>query len=135
MRRWTFAILLPAVLGLTSCGGSLETKTVPSSPGSQPGPAEFLVPSDAEGLRTAVVRREALPDYLDVSGRIQADPTRVVRVFPPVGGRLISLDVRPGDTVRKGQRLALLESPDLVSARADYAKARADTARAFRLAQ
>jgi len=72
------------------------------------------------------VERKQVADYLEVSGRIQPDPTRVVRVFPPVGGRVITVEVRPGDRVHKGQVLAELESSDVAAARSDYQKARAD---------
>ena len=42
------------------------------------------------------------------------------------GGRVVAIDVKLGDSVEKGQRLLLIESPDLSSAFSDYQKARAD---------
>jgi cobalt-zinc-cadmium efflux system membrane fusion protein len=78
------------------------------------------------GIRTVAVEQRETPNYLDLPGRIQPDPTKVVRVFPPAGGRLLAVEVRPGDRVRKGQALALLDSSDVSSARSDYQRALAD---------
>lgn len=60
-----------------------------------------------------------------VTGAVEADPTRTVRVLAPVTGRVGELDVSLGDTVKKGQRLATLDSGDLAQAVADAEKARA----------
>ncbi|HYL22361.1 MAG TPA: efflux RND transporter periplasmic adaptor subunit [Gemmatimonadales bacterium] len=87
---------------------------------------DFLVREDARGITTAAVTAEPMPDYLEVAGRIQADPTRVVRVYPPVSGRLVSVDVRPADYVEQGQVLAVLASSDVAVARAAYRQAQAD---------
>jgi cobalt-zinc-cadmium efflux system membrane fusion protein len=56
----------------------------------------------------------------------------MVRVYPPAGGRIISLQVRPGDHVVRGQTLAVLESSDIAGARSDYTKALAEKERADR---
>jgi membrane fusion protein, heavy metal efflux system len=68
----------------------------------------------------------AIPEYLDLPAHIEADPTRVVHVFAPAGGRIVEMKVRPWDRVEKGQTLATLESSDLARAVADYHKALAD---------
>lgn len=87
---------------------------------------DFVLPEDARGVRTAAAQGQRLPDYMDVAGRVQADPTRVVRVYPPVGGRLVSVDIRPADRVSQGQVLAVLASSDVAAARAAYRQAQAD---------
>lgn len=86
----------------------------------------FVLREDARGVSTAQVQSAPLADYLEVSGRIQADPTRVVRVYPPVSGRLVAVQVRPYDHVEQGQVLAILRSSDVAAARAAYRQARAD---------
>ena len=72
------------------------------------------------------VHKTAIPEYLDLPAHIEADPTRVVHVFAPAGGRITEMRVRPWDRVEKGQTLAMLESSDLARAVADYHKALAD---------
>ncbi|HEX4602319.1 MAG TPA: efflux RND transporter periplasmic adaptor subunit [Gemmatimonadales bacterium] len=87
---------------------------------------DFVVREDARGIAMAAVAAQSLPDYLDIAGRIQADPTLVVRVYPPVSGRLIEVQVRPADYVERGQVLAVLASSDVAAARAAYRQAAAD---------
>jgi cobalt-zinc-cadmium efflux system membrane fusion protein len=88
--------------------------------------ADFVLRDDARGVSTAVVQSESLADHLEIAGRIQADPTRLVRVYPPVSGRLVAVQVRPSDRVAQGQVLAILASSDVAAARAAYRQARAD---------
>jgi cobalt-zinc-cadmium efflux system membrane fusion protein len=51
------------------------------------------------------------------------DEGHTVRVSSPVTGRILSLDVRPGDRVQTGQPLAHVRSADAVQATSDAAKA------------
>lgn len=80
-------------------------------------------------VKTVRVESRTVEDQLAIPARVQADPARVVRVYPPAGGRLLRVNVRPGDHVRKGEPVAVLESADVAQARADYAKAKAETER------
>ena len=68
-------------------------------------------------------RREAL---LRLSGRLVWDEDRTVRVFSPLGGRVQSIGVRLGDTVRAGQTLAVIAAPDLGAAQSEARKAEQD---------
>ncbi len=110
--------------------GAAAASAVRANSGEAAASGEIVVPSDAPGVRVAAVRAETVPDYLTVAGRIQPDPTRVVRVFPPASGRLATLAVKPGDRVQQGQTIATLQSSDVAGARADYQKARIDNERA-----
>jgi membrane fusion protein, heavy metal efflux system len=87
---------------------------------------DFVLREDARGVTAAPARSQRLADYLDVAGRIQADPTRVVRVYPPVSGRLVAVQVRPADRVEQGQVLAILASSDVAAARAAHRQAQAE---------
>ena len=60
-----------------------------------------------------------------VPGQITADEDRTVRLGAPARGRVTSVNVNPGDRVRVGQTLAVLESPDAGAAQSDAAKAQA----------
>lgn len=117
-----------APLGLAGCGNSAGSRaSSPAAQSPQPAP-ETIVASDARGIQTQVVSKKALPDYLEVPGRVQPDPAGVVRIFSPLGGRVVSLDIRPGDRVLRGQVLATLASSEASQARAEYLKAKADAA-------
>ena len=61
-----------------------------------------------------------------VTGKIAYDEIRTARVSSPIAGRVIG-DIAPlGASVRKGDTLAVLDSPDLGEAQSAYAAAMAD---------
>jgi len=61
---------------------------------------------------------------LSLPAVVEADPARVVNVMAPLTGKLEELRVGLGDTVKKGQLLAVVASGDLAQAYADDDKAR-----------
>jgi cobalt-zinc-cadmium efflux system membrane fusion protein len=118
--------LLAAALALAGCGsGRSADNSAARSSADNSGGAE-VVASDAKGIATQVARTTAIPEYLDLPAHIEPDPTRVVHVYAPAGGRIVEMKVRPWDRVEKGQILASLESSDLARAVADYHKALVD---------
>ena len=80
-------------------------------------------------LQVATVSVQTVQNEVAVPAKVQADPDRVVHVYPPVSGRLVSLKIRPGDAVKQGQVIAILESSDAAGARSDYEKAKIEAAR------
>jgi cobalt-zinc-cadmium efflux system membrane fusion protein len=80
-------------------------------------------------LKIATVDAGALPVAEPVAGRIAYDETRTSRIASPVPGRVTGQRVEVGDTVRAGDLLAILDSPDLAGAQADARKADADEER------
>jgi cobalt-zinc-cadmium efflux system membrane fusion protein len=74
-------------------------------------------------------------ETLDLAAEVQADPTKVVRIFPPLSGRVVAIEVKPGDNVRAGETLARLSSSDVAGARSDFAKASIEVERATRAMQ
>ena len=116
-----------AAAGCSSSGGGSEQKNIQAdaNPSATSSDSEYIA-TDAKGIQTITVKSSAVPDYLELPAHIEADPTRVVHIYPPAGGRIVEMKVRPSDHVEKGQLLALLESSDLSRAVADYHKARVD---------
>jgi membrane fusion protein, heavy metal efflux system len=119
-------VILGVALVLVGCsGGHLGDHTgVQTQPNDST--STEIVAADSRGIQTAVARTTAIPEYLDLPAHIEPDPTRVVHVFAPAGGRIVEMKVRPWDQVEKGQTLATLESSDLARAVADYHKALVD---------
>ncbi|HEY9788620.1 MAG TPA: efflux RND transporter periplasmic adaptor subunit, partial [Candidatus Obscuribacterales bacterium] len=68
---------------------------------------------EALGLTVTKVTLSALPLRVSTSGRIEAIPTREYSQHSPVAGRISEVRVNPGDSVRKGEVLMEMESPDL----------------------
>ena len=67
----------------------------------------------------------ALPQ-LRVTGTVNPDISRAVPVISLAVGRVVELDARLGDTVKKGQLLLKVQSADISGAFSDYKKASAD---------
>ncbi len=83
-------------------------------------------------VRYVKVVQQSVPETLDLAAKVQADPTKVVRIFPPASGRLVAIEVKPGDHVRRGQTVAALSSSDVATAQSDFAKANIEAERATR---
>jgi cobalt-zinc-cadmium efflux system membrane fusion protein len=118
------AILISA-LAVAGCSGSGTSQTQAAAAPASTATDQYIQ-QDASGIQTLTVQKVTIPDYLDIPAQIQPDPTQVVHVFPPAGGRIVEMKVRPWDWVEKGQTLATIESSDLSRAVADYHKALAD---------
>jgi len=63
---------------------------------------------------------------LQVNGTVTPDIARAVPVISIASGRVVEIDARLGDTVKKGQLLFKVQSADISGAFSDYQKAVAD---------
>ncbi|MBI1839408.1 MAG: efflux RND transporter periplasmic adaptor subunit [Verrucomicrobia bacterium] len=63
---------------------------------------------------------------LKMIGRLAWDDNVTTRLFSPFAGRVARILVEPGTAVKKGDALALIESPDYGQAQSDAAKAFSD---------
>lgn len=75
-------------------------------------------------LTVASVGEKEIKRNLVLPAVVEADPARLVKVLPPLAGRVIQLKVQLGEEVVRGQPLAVLDSPDLATAYADYDRAK-----------
>src|SRR4029077_12784083 len=116
---WTGAL----VALLVGCSQPVAQDPAKASATAQPG---------GDPVRYVKVVQQSIPETLVLAPKVQADPTKVVRIFPPASGRVVAIEVKPGDYVRHGQTVAVLNSSDVASARSDYAKASIEAQRAAR---
>ena len=63
---------------------------------------------------------------------VEAKPSMRANIFPPAGGRIVQLFVNMGQSVRTGQALFEIYSPDIAEAQTDYINARSALAQAER---
>jgi membrane fusion protein, heavy metal efflux system len=115
--------LLVAVFATVSCGN--ETQAAPTKAEITLDPNLFQL-DDRESFKLVRAETRQLPTQVTANGTVTPDVNRTIHVTSMGSGRVLDLKVRLGDSVRKGQTLLVLSSPDLASANADFQKARAD---------
>ena len=79
------------------------------------------------GLTFVTVKEFALPGMLDASGQVTFDDRRVSTIISRMTGRIEDLRVTQWDTVRRGEPLLSLYSPDFMTAEAEYLEALSGT--------
>jgi cobalt-zinc-cadmium efflux system membrane fusion protein len=75
-------------------------------------------------LTIQAVGEKEIRQRLVLPAVVEADPARLVKILPPLTGRITSLKVQLGGRVEAGQELAVVDSPDLAAAYADYERAK-----------
>ena len=103
------------------------SEAVVQKPSAEPGVLRF--PTAAPQLsQLKVERAELAPVPMDepLAARVSYDENATARLFAPVAGRAVDIRANVGDSVKAGAVLAVLDAPELGTAAADLAKARAD---------
>ncbi|CDG83207.1 efflux RND transporter periplasmic adaptor subunit [Janthinobacterium agaricidamnosum] len=77
-------------------------------------------------LKVAALHSVALPVSEPLNGRIAYDENLTARVSSPIAGRVTAMHGEPGDIVKRGALLAVIDAPELATADADWRKAQAD---------
>src|SRR5579859_7609914 len=108
------------LLCVAGCGHSSQSPTAAISNKQQ----------DQKPVRYVQVSEQSLPETLDLAAKVEADPSKVFRIYPPASGRILELEVKPGDRVQRGQTLAVINSSDAATARSDFSKAKVEAERA-----
>ncbi len=127
-RLVALAALSAAGLLLAGCGrsGADNKGTAAAAPMYVRQNNNIVVPANSPlrgRLQLSAITAAAALHTVALPAVVEADPARTVNIVPPLTGRLTELKVRLGDTVRQGQVLALISSPDLAQALADADKA------------
>lgn len=129
MNRLTPPVLLALVLALAAC-----SKEGPVEPPAPPAPvlqgSQFRFPPNHPqlaqlGIATA---KPATTVTVELPARLVWNEDRTQRLYPAFAGRVAQIHADVGQSVRAGQTLAQLASPDFGMAQADAAKARVDAA-------
>jgi len=126
----TSALVALAALTAAFAGGcrpsraaSEQTTTASPPPGQI-----WLTPADVQNAKIAVqaIRDQNVDDALVTSGTVTLEDQLTGHVFSPVTGRVVKIAAELGEHVKKGQALAVIESPDIGSAVSDSHKAEAN---------
>ena len=126
---------LAAALALAGCGSSDSESKMTSYSGTESKAdtaSLFSVPQDQmTHVQIVAVQKAKLPRLLRLPGNVTYNAFMTTPVFSAIGGPVHQILVAPGETVRAGQSLLTVNSPDYSAARSAYIKARD----AFSLAQ
>lgn len=129
MRKYNFKlIILISILStaLISCNKGQKSEAENKS--------EEVLPEDIVELRndqiklakieTGVIDMRSMSATLKVNGKIAVAPQNLATVCMPMGGFVKNTTLMPGNVVRKGQTLAVLENQDFIDMQQNYLEAK-----------
>ena len=108
------AVLLASLLILQGCGKSAEPEAAPAPPTDPM--VVTIKPEMASNFEVRPLAMAELATTQSVPGRVAANERLVTRIGASVSGRVTEVLVEVGDTVRQGQTLAYVTSPELTTA-------------------
>ena len=123
MNKQLSRTLLLAALA-TACNGEAEESPAAETP-AKPTDVVQLTPAQLNGAGIAFANVEARREIgvLEATAQIEPAADRVAKIASRVPGRIVAVHVSLGDRVTSGQTLAILDSPDMGQAKADYLSA------------
>lgn len=124
-RRIVHALLILPLLIAAVCGGCKRAADAPSTP-SSPAPSAATSEAASHAIETETVAPQPIAGTILATGKILVTEDRMANIGPVHEGRIARLYAGQGSKVKKGQKLADLESADIDQAEADYLKALAD---------
>lgn len=125
-------VLLVASLGVScdspehASGDQQPVITLPTLVHQGGGPELLqLQPNELSDMTLTPVQNVDLPGVLETTGQITFDDRRVSNIISRVAGRIEQVRVSQWDSVRRGQPILTLYSPDFMTAEAEYLQAKA----------
>ncbi|MDW3684229.1 efflux RND transporter periplasmic adaptor subunit [Cupriavidus sp. CV2] len=126
------AAICAACLVLAGCDGASLFGAIADTPEHSTEPVRegnFITVPEASPLRAQLqvqtIVEQALERPIEVPGSIEPDAAKLVKIVPPMPGRIVRLHAALGDVVRKGDPLFTLDSAELSAAHGEASKARA----------
>jgi len=121
MKRHAAILFLVAA----GCGGHASNAATQPQP---PAGEAWLTTQQVKNANLVVqqVTDQDVGGAVVTSGKVTFDDLLVSHEISPVTGRVVRIEAQPGQRVKKGQSLAVIESPDVGTAFSDLAKAHAD---------
>ena len=84
---------------------------------------EPLTPEQRAAISVEVAQKQIIQAGVTAPGKVTFNGNRVTPVFSQFSGRLVRLDAEVGMVVRQHQVIGTIDTPDIVSAQADYQQA------------
>ena len=115
-------LLLPLAM-LASCGTKKKEETTSTAP-----VLNLVKLTDVQiknaGIATAKMEQKEISSILRVNGKIDVPPQNMVSVSVPLGGYLKSTKLLPGQHIKKGDPIALIEGEQYIQLQQDYLTAK-----------
>jgi len=133
-RSGTFCAALLLLANLGCHGGAKAPEDVSvkqSNAGRESDPASStkgftLDDKMLANIRTQEVRSQELPMLLTTTGKVQFNEDRIARVLAPASGQVLSLHVKVGDPVKKGETLFYINSREAAAAITEHLESHKD---------
>ncbi len=125
-RRIIHALLIPPLLMMVVYQGCKKAADAPPTASSPQGSAPTSASRQSHAIETETVAPQSIAGTILATGKILVSEDRMANIGPVHEGRLVRLYAGQGSNVKKGQKLADLESADIDQAEADYLTALAD---------
>jgi cobalt-zinc-cadmium efflux system membrane fusion protein len=114
--------LLPLAI-LASCGTKKKEETTTAAP-----VLNLVKLTDAQiknaGIASAKMEQKEISSILKVNGKIDVPPQNMVSVSVPLGGYLKTTKLLPGQHIKKGDPIALIEGEQYIQLQQDYLTAK-----------
>jgi membrane fusion protein, heavy metal efflux system len=129
--RVGFVLALAALLGMAACSSKSDAPQAAKSDTPQ---NVTMTPAQRQHVRLLTLAPASFHRAIETTGVVDFDNDQATSVLAPFSGPVARLLVAPGDKVRQGQPLALVDSPDFSAAIGAYRKALVSAQNARRLA-
>src|ERR1043165_1768554 len=120
------------ILLLTLLSATVQFACNKTPPATSAASSATPAPTQNSAIELEIVSPQTIAGVIPATGKILVPENSVAVIGPVNQGRIVRLYAGQGTRVRKGQKLAELESADIDQAEADYLKALADYQNALR---
>jgi cobalt-zinc-cadmium efflux system membrane fusion protein len=117
--RLSIRALLIALVVLAGCSKPPGDEKPPAAPTNN----VTLTPAQRQNIRLFTVAQAKFHKTIDTTGSVDFDNDQATSVLAPFSGPVSKLVVSLGQTVKKGDALAVVDSPDFATAIGTYRKA------------
>lgn len=119
-------VILSALLTFSSCNGGkkekVETKETEVIPENIVELREDQI--KLANIETGAIELRSMSGTLKVNGTVSVAPQNLATVSMPMGGFVKSTNLMPGNAVRKGQTLAIIENQEFIDIQQNYLEAK-----------
>lgn len=119
-------VILICFVTLSSCNKGKKTET--EAKGTEVVPKNIVELREDQiklaNIETGTIELRSMSGTLKVNGTVSVAPQNMATVSTPMGGFIRSTNLMPGNAVKKGQKLAIIENQDFIDIQQNYLEAK-----------